>query len=377
MPGDGELLDRVAEMASRFAAGDRVVEVEPFRGGHIHSSFLVTVGEGTDRWRILLQRFNDRVFVDPKAVDRNIRSITGHLRRAVERRGGDTRRRVLELLADHGGKTTRRDSAGCWWRAYRFVEDAVPADAVTEKIVERAAWAYGDFQRSLIDYDGPRLSETIPGFHDTPRRLDALESAVGLDSHGRLQRVRSEVESILDRRSLGEVLTSSRDLPERIVHNDAKLDNVLFDAATGDVLCVVDLDTVMPGCVGYDFGDMVRSMSISGPEDTVEPGGAVVRDQLFGAVVRGYLRAMGGILTSTEVETLVPSGIVLTLEQAARFLTDFLSGDTYYRVEHLDHNLDRTRAQLDLLESLLAAGPRLEAIVDRELGNVERSNVER
>jgi hypothetical protein len=366
MANSGDTTAFVAEIAGRFAAGGEVGEIEVFRRGHIHSSFRVTIGSGAEKRRILLQRVNDRVFTDPEAVDRNIRSITGHMRRAVRLQGGGAERRVLELLASERGETTLRDPDGGWWRAYRFVENAVPADEVNEATVERAAWAYGDFQRLLIDYDGPPLSETIPGFHDTPRRLDALESAARADPHGRLQQVRTEVERILDRRRLGATLADQCDLPVRIVHNDAKLDNVLFDAAAGEALCVVDLDTVMPGFVGFDFGDMVRSMSVTGSEDEVESEAAGVREELFGAVVRGYLRAMGGALTPAEIATLVSSGVVLTLEQAARFLTDHLVGDTYYRIERQDQNLDRTRAQLRLLESLLAAGPRLEAIVERE-----------
>jgi hypothetical protein len=363
----GDSLATAAEIAGRFADGERVAEVEAFRRGHIHASFRVTIGDGPERRRIFLQRINDAVFVNPAVLDSNIRSVTGYLRRAAQLPGGGVNHRVLELLAGDGGATTIQDWAGGWWRAYRYLEDAVPAPAVTETVVERAASAYGYFQRSLIDYDGPPLSETIPAFHDTPRRLESLESAARRDPCGRLQRGRAELESILDRRPLGAGLTEDRDLPRRIVHNDAKLDNVLFDAATGEALCVIDLDTVMPGCVGFDFGDMVRSMTVTGSEDTFETGGGVVRDELFAAVARGYFRAMGGILAPTEAAILVSSGVVLTLEQAARFLTDYLVGDAYYRVEHPDHNLDRTRAQLELLESLLDAAPRLEEIVDREL----------
>jgi hypothetical protein len=372
MAGEADSIAVAEEMAGRFAAGDRVGEIEVFRRGHIHSSFRVAIGEAADQRRILLQRVNDRVFVDPDAVDRNIRSITDHLRRAVRRHGGGAERRVLELLVGDGGETLVQDREGGWWRAYRFVENAVPADEVNERIVERAARAYGDFQRLLIDYDGPALSETIPGFHDTPRRLDALETAVHEDPHGRLARVRTEVDDILGRRHLGSTFVTDHDLPVRIVHNDAKLDNVLFDPATGEGLCVVDLDTVMPGFVGYDFGDMVRSMSVTGSEDGVDSEVGGVRDRLFGAVARGYLDAMGGVLTASEIATLVPSGVVLTLEQAARFLTDHLLGDTYYRIERPDQNLQRARAQLAILESLLEAGPRLEVIVERELLNVER-----
>jgi len=363
----GDAMASAAEVAGRFSAGDGVALVEVFRRGHIHSSFRVTIGEGPDERRILLQRVNDRVFLDPVVVDRNIQSITAHMHRVIQRQGGGSERRVLELLAGDGGATLVRDAEGGWWRAYRFVEDAAPAAEINEATVERAAWAFGEFQRLLTDYDGPPLSETIPGFHDTPRRLEALESALREDPYGRLAGVRTEVERILDRRRLGATLSDNPDLPVRIVHNDAKLDNVLFDAATDEALCVVDLDTVMPGCVGFDFGDMVRSMSVTGSEDGVEADGACVREELFAALARGYLRAIGDVLTPAEIAILVPSGVVLTLEQAARFLTDHLLGDTYYRVDRPDQNLDRTRAQLGLLDSLINAGPRLEAIVQREL----------
>ncbi len=206
---------------------------------------------------------------------------------------------------------------------------------------------------------------TLPGFHDTPARLDALEAAAREDRAGRLAEVKAELEGILDRRALGSAL-SRDDLPIRLVHNDAKLDNVLFDTATGEALCVVDLDTVMPGVVGHDFGDMVRSMSTRAPEDAA-PGDLVEVDlSLFAAMTRGYLGVMGPHLSRVETQSLVPAGMVSTLEVAARFLTDHLQGDVYFRIDRPGQNLDRTRTQLALLESLIDARPRLEEIVVRE-----------
>jgi Ser/Thr protein kinase RdoA (MazF antagonist) len=358
---------REHEIARRFAGSGEVVEVTPLRRGHIHSSFVVDVGGGKDVSRLLLQRINASVFPDPEGVIRNARQITAHLRRGMRRRGlDDLGRRVLDPVVSDGGGDHVRDGDGGWWRAFHFIDGAAPAGAVDSEHVEAAARAYGQFQVLMADYDGPRLVLTIPGFHDTPRRLEALESAAADDPVGRLAEARREVEGILDRKDLGRALVDA-DLPRRLVHNDAKLDNVLFDTATGEALCVVDLDTVMPGVVGHDFGDMVRSMSTLTPEDAAGGEPVEVSEGLFAALARGYLEAAGGMLNRAEIESLVPSGMVSTMEQAARFLTDHLEGDVYFRVHRPGQNLDRARTQLALLEALIDARPRLEEIVAREL----------
>ena len=356
------------EMAARFAPRGEVVEVEPLRRGHIHSSFVVTIRDGADVRHLFLQRINASVFPDPDMVIQNARHITSHLRSGMSRQGfADLERRVLDPVASDGGGVHAHDSDGGWWRAFHFIDGAVPAGAVDVEHVEEAARAYGHFQLLMADYDGPRLALTIPGFHDTPQRLEALESAAADDPVGRLAGARREVEGILDRKELGRALVDA-DLPRRLVHNDAKLDNVLFDTATGEALCVVDLDTVMPGVVGHDFGDMVRSMSTLTPEDAAGDEPVEVKKNLFAALARGYLEAAGGMLDHAEIESLVPSGLVSTMEQAARFLTDHLQGDVYFRVHRPGQNLDRARTQLALLEALIDARPRLEEIV--EMANV-------
>ena len=361
-----EMVDEILqhEMAAHFAGGGEVEEVVPLRRGHIHSSFVVDVRDGTDVSRLLLQRINSDVFPDPESVIRNARQITCHLRQGMTRWGvEDLERRVLDPVFADGGGDHVRDGAGGGWRAFHFFDGAVPAGAVDEEHVDEAARAYGQFQLLMADYDGPRLALTIPGFHDTPRRLEALESAAADDPVGRLAEARREVEAILDRRDLGRALVDA-DLPQRLVHNDAKLDNVLFDTATGEALCVVDLDTVMPGLVGHDFGDMVRSMSTLTPEDDAGDEPVEVSEGLFAALAGGYLEAAGGMLDRAEIESLVPSGMVSTMEQAARFLTDHLQGDVYFRVHRPGQNLDRARTQLALLEALIDARPRLEEIVE-------------
>ena len=355
------------EMARRFAGGGTVAEVESLRRGHIHSSFVVTIDHREGSRRLLLQRINESVFADPSAVISNARSITSHLRDRLGRSGvGDVERRVLSPVVGDGSEDFVRDGEGGWWRAFRFIEGAAPAQRVDREHVEQAARAFGQFQRLLTDYDGPELAVTLPGFHDTPARLDALEAAAREGRTGRLAEVKAELEGILDRRALGSAL-SRDDLPIRLVHNDAKLDNVLFDTAAGEALCVVDLDTVMPGVVGHDFGDMVRSMSTRVPEDAA-PGDLVEVDlSLYAAMTRGYLGVMGPYLSRVETQSLVPAGMVSTLEVAARFLTDHLQGDVYFRIDRPGQNLDRTRTQLALLESMIEARPRLEEIVAREV----------
>jgi hypothetical protein len=357
---------REYEIARQFARGGEVAEVTPLRLGHIHSSFVVDVGGGKDVSRLLLQRINASVFPDPEGVIRNARCVTSHLRAGMDRLGAvDLERRVLTPVAADGGVDHVRDGDAGWWRAFHFIEGAEPAAVLDAKHVEGAARAFGQFLFLMADYDGPHLALTIPGFHDTPRRLEALESAAADDPVGRLAEARREVEGILDRKDLGRALVDAG-LPQRLVHNDAKLDNVLFDTQTGEALCVVDLDTVMPGVVGHDFGDMVRSMSTLTPEDAAGGEPVEVSEALFAALARGYLEAVGKMLSRAEIESLVPSGLVSTMEQAARFLTDHLQGDVYFRVHRPGQNLDRARTQLALLEALIDARPRFEEIVARE-----------
>ena len=212
-----------------------------------------------------------------------------------------------------------------------------------------------NFQSLLADLPPPRLHETIPDFHNTPLRLEALEGAVQADACGRVATAGREIACALDNRALAGALLDAHKrgaIPERVVHNDAKLSNVLFDQSTGDTLCVVDLDTVMPGLTLYDFGDMVRSMTCTAAEDERDLRRVVVQMPLFTALARGYLEAAGPFLLPAERDHLVTAGKLITLEQGVRFLTDYLRGDTYYKTNCPGQNLDRCRAQFALLRSI-------------------------
>ena len=350
--------------ADAFSGGARTVEVVPFGRGHIHASFRVSFDDGR---HVLLQRFNEAVFPDPDAVTGNISAIADFAARRLGPPGtGESRWRFLTPLPTDTGSLLWRGEGGLW-RAYHFIGETTAVDVVGEHSVRQAGQAFGAFHRLLADYDGPPLVRTIPHFHHTPRRLDALEKASAADPRGRRRACRDEVRRILGHRRLAGALVSRQengDLLTRVVHNDAKLDNVLFDRHTGTALCVVDLDTVMPGVLAFDFGDMVRSMCSGCAEDELDADRIAVREDLFTSLARGYLSTAGGMLTEAERRSLVLGGQVITLEQSARFLTDHLLGDVYYPCEREDHNLRRARVQLCLLESLFDAEERLEEVVE-------------
>src|SRR3989442_9083395 len=334
-------------VAARFAIGSGVVTVERFTGpaGHINASYVVRSPGG----RFFLQRLNTEVFRDHERLMENVARVTKHL-------AGP-----LRLVPARDGASSFVDDQGGVWRMYAYIENAVPAvGAPTSHNVECAAGAFGAFQRALADLPGPRLHETIPHFHDTPRRLEAFECAVERDAAHRASEARREIARIHAHQDLaaGLIQAPARgSLPERIVHNDAQLAHVLFDATSGDALCVVDLDTVMPGLALYDFGDLVRSMATRAAEDERDLGRGRLEPALFEGIARGYLAAMRDLLTPAERELLVPSAQVIVFEQAVRFLIDHLEGDRYYRVARPGHNLDRCRTQLALLGALIEQEP--------------------
>lgn len=344
-------------IAGRFVVDGQLAAIELFTGGHINDSFLLTYRQEDTRARFLLQRINDAVFPAPALVMDNIQRVTSHIKEKLKSLGLDcVSRRVLTLVRTHEDEPCCRDDADSCWRLYRFIEDTRVCETVeTPEQAEQAGRAFGTFQCLLADFPEPRLHETIPDFHDTPLRFEALERAVRADSHNRAAAARGEIEFSQKHRSLAGVLLDLQqrgEIPERIVHNDAKISNVLFDQTTGEALCVVDLDTVMPGLALYDFGDMVRSMTSTAAEDETDLSRVDVQISLFEALARGYLEAAGAFLTPAERVNLVRAAKLITLEQGVRFLTDFLGGDTYYKTQRPNHNLDRCRTQFKLVESI-------------------------
>jgi len=335
----------------RFAVEGEFLSAVPWGSGHINDSFSVTVERRGAPVRYLVQRINHTVFPDPLALMENVRRVTEHLRRRL----GDARRH-LTLVPTRDGAVVHHDPESGYWRAFPFIEGTETFDTVRSAATAReGARAFGRFQRELADLPGPRLAETIPGFHDTPARFAALAAAVEADAAGRVRAAGPEIEFALARESLGHVLTdayAAGEMPERVTHNDTKINNVLFDARSGEGICVIDLDTVMPGLALYDFGGLVRTCVSPAAEDERDLSKIVVSREIHEALVDGYLAEMGDALTDAERDLLPRAGAVHTFEDGIRFLTDHLEGDRYYRVHREGQNLDRARAQFRLLERL-------------------------
>jgi hypothetical protein len=343
--------------ACQFDILGSFLEARPYGNGHINDTFAASFDQGGVCVRYILQRINDRIFRDPVQLVENVAHVTNHIRGKVEASGHtDASRRVLSLVKNLTGENHHRDPDGRIWRCYVFVEGALSYDIIeTASQAFEAAKAFGTFQRHLMDYSGPRLFETIPQFHDTRSRFERLLQTLTEDRLNRAARAKDEIAFALSREALVDSLTILKDkgeIPERITHNDTKLNNVLLDDLTGEGLCVVDLDTVMPGLSLYDFGDMVRTVTNPVAEDEREVSRVKVQVPMFEAIARGYLAGTEGTLLPAERDRMVLAGKLLTFECGLRFLTDFLQGDHYFHIRREDQNLDRCRTQFALVRSL-------------------------
>ena len=360
-----EQIDTPARHAAQFAVEGRLIEAVPYGNGHINDTFVVTTRAGGVCRRYIMQHVNAHVFRNPREVMQNILSVTGHLRRAIEKAGESLQ--VLTLVLTLRGGAFWTDPDGSIWRMYRFVEDAVSYDrADTPELFCESGRGFGDFFRLLADYPAETLFETIPHFHDTPARMRQLSAAIASDTAGRAADVRREIAFALEREELSGALYRdqlSGALPLRVTHNDTKLNNLLLDAHTGRSVCVIDLDTVMPGLIAYDFGDSIRFGASTCPEDERDLARCHFSVDMFAAFARGYLERAGGSLTDAELRSLPLGAIIMTLECGVRFLTDHLSGDVYFKIHRPGHNLDRCRTQFRLVEEMERQRPEMERII--------------
>lgn len=364
-PAD-RLLPVFAEVAEALEIPGRVLSAVPHGSGHINDTFAVEFAANGASVRHVFQRINHHVFREPEKLMENIDRVLAHL--AAKARGR-AQASPLELLRSGSGAPFCRTADGNYWRAFRFIGGARSHDLVDSvELAREAARAFGAFQRDLADLPAPRLHETIPHFHDTPWRFEALERAIAEDRAGRVSGVRREIEFARARREdagrLVGLLRAGR-LPERITHNDTKLNNVLISDTDGCAVCVIDLDTVMPGLVHYDFGDLVRTSACPAPEDETNLDRVALRFEYFEAILRGYLKAAGEFLTDEERRHLPFSAALITLEIGVRFLTDHLEGDHYFKIHRPGHNLHRARAQFRLVESIESQMDRMNRLLDR------------
>lgn len=360
----------ISEVAAHFCMHGELVHAAPYGSGHINDTYAAVFNQGGATVRYIVQRINHNVFKQPVPLMENIERVTRHARQKLVEQGyDDISRRVLTLVPTLDGRSYHVDGDGNTWRVYIFIEKAQTFDQIENPgQAYEAARAFGAFTRLLRDMPPPRLTETIPAFHDTRSRFDVLVAAIDADTHNRAAAVKPEIAFALERESMVDVLLHLHrqgEIPERITHNDTKLNNVMLDDATGAGICVIDLDTVMPGLALYDFGDMVRTVARPTPEDERDLGKIVAQVDMFEAVTRGYLETVGDVLTPAERDHLAFSARLITFETGIRFLTDYLQGDVYFKIHSKRHNIDRTRVQFKMEESLEAHEGAMRNIVAR------------
>jgi len=360
---------RVKDIIGQFIIEKGDVTAAPYGNGHINDTMCVTVHAEKGSKRYILQRINSYVFPHPVEVIENIEKVTEYLRSILEKEGGDVERGTLTLIPTKDGKRYALAPDGELWRMYLFVEGTKSVDLPdTPELFELSGRAFGRFQSQMGGFDASVLHETIVDFHNTPARYQQLMDAVRRNEAGRLDSVEKELEFCKKYEQEVHILLDALhngEIPLRVTHNDTKLNNVLLDAESGEGVCVIDLDTVMPGLAAYDFGDSIRSGASTGAEDEKDLDKVNISLEMFEAFARGYLGEAGSALNARE-KALLPMGAkMMTLECGMRFLADYLNGDKYFRVHRENHNLDRARTQFKLVSSMEAHWDEMAAIIER------------
>lgn len=354
---DASLQASIAHIADQFAIEGEFVRGEEIESGHINSTYRATfeTADG-DQHRYILQRINEKVFKDPVAVMRNVECVTRHINWKVLRVKKDLGGQTLNLYPGRGGRSWVIGPNGGVWRCYNSIEGCVTYDIIENtRQAYQAARAFGSFQDLVSDLPASEIEETIPDFHHTRKRFERLMRVADEDPHGRAGSVGEELEFV--RRREGAVdtvleLLATHAIPRRITHNDTKINNVMIDGDSDEAVCVIDLDTVMPGASLYDFGDLVRTATSPAAEDEQDLSKVVMQMPMFEALVDGYLDAAGAFLNEAEAEHLAFSGKLITMETGIRFLTDFIEGDVYFKTHRDGHNLDRCRTQFKLVAEI-------------------------
>lgn len=356
----------VNSVLPNYKIGKKYASAEPYGSGHINDTYRVVFGSGEQQDVYIFQRINTNIFKNPDQLMDNISRVVHHMAKKLYN-NPDSKRRCIHLFPTKDWKYFCFDAQGGCWRAYRFVDGARTYDILeTEEQAYQAARAFGEFQHLISDLPGERLFETIPNFHNTPSRLADFDAALAADKCGRAALAKEEIAFVEKMRHIAPKvvdLMAKGEIPERITHNDTKLNNVLLDNATGEGICVIDLDTVMPGSALYDFGDMIRTSVSPAAEDEKDLTKVQARTEIFRMLVKGFLEGSKGCLNAKETELLAFSGQLITFEIGLRFLTDFLSGDTYFKVHRENHNLDRCRTQFTLVQRLLEKEEEFNAII--------------
>ncbi|MCR5720455.1 MAG: aminoglycoside phosphotransferase family protein [Lachnospiraceae bacterium] len=358
------LCAKIDEARDNFRFDSEVVSCERYGNGHINDTFLVKCSSGT---RYIFQRMNHLIFRNPEELMKNVCNVTSFLRKKIIANGGDPDRETMNVVLTKDGKPYYKDSIGSYWRVYLFVEESLSFDVVEKpEDFYQSAYAFGRFQFLLSDFDASQLFDVIPDFHNTPKRFEHFKEVVAKNELGRNDSVKDEIQFVMDRAEdmkLTYSMLESGELPLRVTHNDTKLNNVLIDKKTGMGLCVIDLDTVMPGLSINDFGDSIRFGANTAAEDEKDISKVSLSLDLFETYAKGFLKGCGGKLTDKELEMMPYGAKTMTLECGMRFLTDYLEGDTYFRTHYEGHNVVRCHTQFELVRDMERKMDDMKAII--------------
>lgn len=363
------VFDRVRKISDIFNITGEVTDITRFGSGHINDTFKITIGNG-EQDAYLLQRINHSIFTDVEGLMSNISIVTNHLKKIFKAEGKDGNKHTLTIIPTRSGALYHKDEEGEYWRIFTLLDGTKSYDIVeTPKQSYSGGQAFGQFQKQLATLDANLLVEVLPNFHNIDFRLANLRKAIEQNKANRIEEVKDLLDFIFEREDRMRTIlkmAKNQELPLRITHNDTKFNNVLLDM-DDNVQCVIDLDTIMPGLVAYDFGDAIRTIINSGAEDEKDLDTVVLNIPLFQAYTEGYLSEAKDFLTEKEIESLWYGVLLLPYMQAVRFLTDYIDGDLYYKIHYADHNLVRTLTQIKLVKELEKHEEELLAILNDSL----------
>jgi hypothetical protein len=358
----------IKHILPQFLFKGRYVDGVELTSGNINNTYRLTFAADGQTEYYTLQHINKYVFKRPAEVMDNIERVTGHLVRAYENQSIDPARHVLTLIPVRGGGYLHQDMEGNYWRAYRYITGTTAYDAPKKaKHLFETGRAFGEFQKLLSDFPVDMLHDTIPDFHNTSRRFFSFVASVAADRADRAGKVDDEIEFMFEHRKMMNGIVKklqSGDIPLRVTHNDTKINNVLIDNDSDKAMCVIDLDTVMPGSSLYDYGDAIRFCASTAAEDEEDVSKISLDMERFRLFTEGFLSGVGGFLTEAEVRDLPLGVLVITCELAMRFLTDYIDGDMYFKVRSPEHNLIRARAQIALLRDMEMKRGEMQRIVE-------------
>lgn len=360
----------IEQIISNFRIYGDFIEAKPYGNGHINETFLVSVNHGGSIRKYILRKINKYVFKNPEIVVSNTVNVINHITEKLKEAGDrNISNHVMKLIEAKNSKYYFIDEQDDYWLVVHFISEAYTVEYIeTYRQAYQAAKAFGHFQKLLIDADINKYKDSIPNFHNLVSRIKAFDIALKENRAGRVELAKKEIDSVNSYRTLSEKITSllnNNELPIRVTHNDTKINNVMLNKETNEGECVIDLDTVMPGTVLYDFGDMVRTSTSPVAEDEKDVSKVTMRLNIFEALVQGYLEELAEVLTEVEISNLIYGAKVIVYEQAIRFLTDYINNDIYYNTNYHEHNLIRTRTQLALLKSMDNQKDKMQKVVEK------------